>query len=277
VTAKSPPLRRVAVQRIVPGATAEPCERTLLVETAVAISVCGLGYAVMMATPSDLEDFALGFALSERLVDRQEDVVGIEVLPGNGGLLLGIEVAPELRDRVFERVRHRVGEAGCGLCGIENLDQALRPLPVVGAPAAMDHAALFDALAGLARRQPLNRETGCAHAAAFCDADGALVAVREDVGRHNAFDKLIGHCIANGIEMAGGFVLLTSRCSYELVEKAALAGVTLLVTVSVPTSLAVERARAAKLTLVSLARADSMLAVSDPYGRFTSLPRSGGE
>jgi FdhD protein len=261
-------VKRVPVLAIRADGVVSPCERALLAEVPVAISFCGLGYAVMMATPGDLEDFAVGFALSERLIDRRDELVEIDVSAADDGMLLAIELAPALRERVFERVRHRVGESSCGLCGIENLEQALRPLPIVGPPRGIEAAAIFRALAGISEHQRLNRATGGAHAAAWCASDGAILAVREDVGRHNAFDKLVGHCLGKGASMADGFVLLTSRCSYELVEKAALAGVSLLVTVSVPTSLAVERAKAARLTLIALARADSMLVASDPYGLF---------
>jgi FdhD protein len=128
---------------------------------------------------------------------------------------------------------------------------------------------LFSALHAIRDHQPLNRSSGAVHAAALFDGSGALIAAREDVGRHNAFDKLVGHCLRSGIDRDHGFALLTSRCSYELIEKAALAGIPLLVTVSAPTSLAVERAREAGLTLVALARSDEMLAVSDPYGCFS--------
>ena len=261
------PTAKLPVTRLTPaGATA--AERTVAAETPVAISFFGIGYAVMMATPADLEDFAFGFALSERLIGSADEVVGISINPAGSGLLLDVELVPARRPLVFERVRHRIGESSCGLCGIENLEQALRPLPRLGAPPAVQGEALFAALASLRPHQPLNAATGAVHAAAFCDPDGAILAVREDVGRHNAFDKLIGHALRSGVDPAAGFALLTSRCSYELVEKAALWGVPMLVTVSAPTSLAVQRAEEAKLTLVALARPDAMLAMTDAYGLF---------
>lgn len=243
-------------------------QRSVPVELPVAISFLGIGYAVMMATPKDLEDFAYGFARSERLIDGAADLTGIEIRAVERGVLLGIELVPERHDRVLARVRHRVGESSCGLCGIENLEQALRPLPKLPAPARIDPAAIFRALEAIRAHQPLNVETGAVHAAALCDAEGNVLAAREDVGRHNAFDKLVGHCLREGTDMAAGFALLTARCSYELVEKAALAGIPTLVTISAPTSLAVERAKEAKLTLVALARSDSVLAMSDPHGLF---------
>jgi len=242
--------------------------RIVAAETPVAISVLGLGYAVMMATPADLEDFAYGFARSERLIDSAADVVGIEIRAEERGVLLGIELVRERHDGVLARVRHRVGDSSCGLCGIENLEQALRPLPIVPAPPAIAPAAIFRALEALRAHQPLNAETGAVHAAALCDAEGNVIAAREDVGRHNAFDKLVGQGLRTGLDFGAGFALLTARCSYELVEKAALAGVPMLVTISAPTSLAVERAKEAGLTLIALARSDSVLVMSNPHGLF---------
>ena len=169
---------------------------------------------------------------------------------------------------MVERVRHRVGESSCGLCGIESLDQALRPLPAVAAPSGIEPTAVFAALAALGEHQPLNATTGAVHAAAFADGLGTILAAREDVGRHNAFDKLIGHGLRAGLAVGEGFALLTSRCSFELVEKAALAGIRMLVTISAPTALAIERAQTCGLTLVALARSDEMLVVADPHGVF---------
>ena len=259
---------RVPVGRIAADGSNEAGHRNVPVEMPIAISFCGIGYAVMMATPADLEDFAIGFARSERLIENPDEILEVDVRQGHSGILLGVELVAERKERVFERVRHRVGESSCGLCGIENLEQALRPLPMVGAPPTIAIAALFRALREIGAEQPLNRETGAVHAAALCGPEGAILAAREDVGRHNAFDKLIGHCLAMRHDMRAGFVLLTARGSYELVEKAALAGVSLLVTVSAPTSLAIQRAVEARLTMIALARQDAMLVVSDPYGKF---------
>ena len=243
-------------------------DREIASEVPVAISVCGFGYAVMMATPADLEDFAWGFARCERLIDNPGQVESVSLRHEDRGILLDIWLAEECRERVVERVRHRVGESSCGLCGVENLDQALRPLPTVGAPSGIEPGAVFAALAALGAHQPLNAATGAVHAAAFADRHGAILAAREDVGRHNAFDKLIGHGLRQGLATREGFALLTSRCSFELVEKAALAGVRLLVTISAPTALAIERAQSCGLTLIALARSDEMLIAADPHGVF---------
>ena len=159
-------------------------------------------------------------------------------------------------------MRHRVSESSCGLCGIENLEQALRELPRTDAGEAPADAAIFAALDALPDHQPLNAATGAVHAAALCGRDGAIRLAREDVGRHNGFDKLIGAMLRGGLGWDGGFALLSSRCSYELVEKAALSGCPTLVTVSAPTGLAIDRAREAGLRLIVLARPDAMLAAS---------------
>ena len=252
---------------------AGPGERTraIAAEVPVAISFSGLGYAVMMATPADLEDFAYGFALSERLIDRGGEIERVEIRSETRGILLDLWLADECRARVIERVRHRVGESSCGLCGIENLDQALRPLPEVPAPTTVSPTAIFAALAALRDDQPLNAATGAVHGAALVSTEGDILAVREDVGRHNAFDKLMGHCLREGRDPGKGFALITSRCSYELVEKAALGGFGLLVTVSAPTDLAIRRAEECGLTLIALARADEMLVAADPHRVFTSV------
>jgi FdhD protein len=214
---------------------------------------------VMMATPVDLTDFAYGFCLSERLIASATDIVDVDTHSAERGIILRVTLVPERLDRVVERVRHRVSESSCGLCGIENLEQALRPLPQLIDPALADDAAMFRALTALRAQQPLNAATGAVHAAAMCGVDGAIRLAREDVGRHNALDKLTGAMLRDGLDWDGGFALLSARCSYELVEKAVLSGCPMLVTISAPTSLALERAAAAGLKLVTLARADAAL------------------
>ena len=246
-------------RRLTPAGPGGDVTRAVAVEAPVAIEINGLGYAVMMATPVDLEDLATGFCLSERLIDHAGQVIAAETHETVRGTILRITLAPERTDRVLDRVRHRVSESSCGLCGIENLEQALRPLPRLADHSTADDAALFRALGALRAFQPLNAATGAVHAAACCSPEGSIRLAREDVGRHNAFDKLIGGMAREGHEWNGGFALLSSRCSYELVEKAALAGCPLLVTVSMATSLAIERAAEAGLRLIALARPDAML------------------
>jgi FdhD protein len=240
--------------------------REVAIEAPVSVEVSGIGYAVMMATPTDLEDYATGFALSEGLIETAAQIRSIDVHPIEGGFALRIWLPPERAELALERARKRVSESSCGLCGIENIEQVLRRLPPIPSRIVTDRAAIMAALMALPAKQPLGGATGAAHAAAFCAPDGAILCVREDVGRHNALDKLIGALARGGIDPGGGFILLSARCSYELVEKTVRAGCPMLVTISAPTSLAAERAVAAGLTLVTLARADSALIVSDERG-----------
>jgi FdhD protein len=233
--------------------------RPIAEEVPVAIELNGIGYAVLMATAQDLEDLAFGFAYSERLIEGAEQITGIDLHRHEAGIILRITLAPDCAPRIHDRVRHRTSESSCGLCGLENLEQALRPLPVLPAGPKIDFAGIFAALQGLRDHQPLNAVTGGVHAAASCAADGVIRLAREDVGRHNAFDKLIGAMLRQGEGWDGGFALLSSRCSYELVEKAVLSGCPTLVTISAPTTLAIRRAGEANLALLVLARHDSLL------------------
>jgi len=249
-------------ERVTPDGQREAVERELAEEVPIAIEVNGFGYAVMMATPADLEDFGVGFLLSERLMDGIDDLIDCDAHVVEHGAILRLTVAARVANRVMDRVRHRTTDSSCGLCGVENLEAALRPLPVVTSTSSAQPAAIFHALEALGGAQPLNARTGAVHAAARCDEVGRVTLVREDVGRHNAFDKLIGAMARQGLGWDGGFALLSSRCSFELVEKAALANCPLLVAISAPTALAAERAQAAGLKLVALARADALLALS---------------
>ena len=257
-----PAMQRGALfTRITRGGDSEGIERAVAVEAPVAIEFNGIGYAVMMATPDALEDFAYGFARSERLIAGVGDVVDVDTHSAERGTILRVTLQPHCADQIVERVRHRVSESGCGLCGIENLEQALRPLPPVSVGRTPDNAAIFRALEALEAHQPLNRATAAVHAAALCSGNGDIRLVREDVGRHNAFDKLLGAMMRGGLTWDGGFALLSSRCSFELVEKAALADCPALVSISAPTSLALDRAREVGLPLVVLAREDAVLRV----------------
>lgn len=253
--------RRQSFRRISATGPARMIERAVPDETPVAIEYNGLGYAVLMASAVDLEDLAFGFSHAERLIDAPGQIVDVETHAAERGMLVRITLAEDRVERVVDRVRHRVSESSCGLCGIENLEQALRPLPPVEGRDPPEDNAIFAALAALGDHQPLNAATGAVHAAALCRRDGAIRLVREDVGRHNAFDKLIGAMLRGGLGWDGGFALLTSRCSFELIEKAALAGCPTLVTVSAPTALAIDRAQSAGIRLIALARSDAMLAL----------------
>ncbi|WP_336982002.1 formate dehydrogenase accessory sulfurtransferase FdhD [Altererythrobacter fulvus] len=233
-------------------------------EVPVALEFNGLAYAVMMASPADLEDFALGFALTEGLAKKPSDLSDIDVVEVEKGWIVRGSLTGLGIEQLTERVRARVAESSCGLCGIENLDAVAKPLPKVPAHAALDPQAIFRALGTLRDFQTLGRATGAAHAAAFVTKDGTILHAREDVGRHNAMDKLIGALARAGQNPADGFILSTARCSYEIVEKAVRAGATRLVTISLPTGMAVDRATAAGLSLWCLARDDSVLAVNVP-------------
>lgn len=233
--------------------------RTVADEVPIAIECNGVAYAVLMATPDAIEDLAYGFALGERLIDRADDIRGVDVHEASEGIVARVALARHVADRVAARVRHRTSDASCGLCGVETLAQALRPLPDA-APWNGEDAAVFRAYHALREHQPLNAATGAVHGAAACTRDGAIRFVREDVGRHNAFDKLNGAMLRAGLGWDDGFALLTSRCSYELVEKAVLARCPMLATISAPTRLAVERAAGAGLALRALVRGDALLA-----------------
>jgi FdhD protein len=249
-----------------PDGTRRPVAREWVPEAPVALEFNGLAYAVMMATPADLEDFALGFALTEGLAKSPTDLSDLTIAEVDKGWIVRATLTGLGIEQLTERVRARVAESSCGLCGIENLDAVAKPLPPVAAHQPLSEAAIFAALATLREHQPLGRATGAAHAAAFASPEGAILHAREDVGRHNAMDKLIGALAKVGQDPAQGFILSTARCSYEIVEKAVRAGATRLGSVSLPTSMAVARAEQAGLSLWCLARDDSVLLVNDGAG-----------
>jgi FdhD protein len=242
------------------GIPAMARERDLAVEAPVAIEINGIGYAVLMATPSDLDDLLFGFLLSERLIDGGADLLDHDIYEAPVGIIIRATVSPHAFEHIAQRVRHRASDTSCGLCGIENLEQALRPFPHKVPAWRGQDSAVFAALSHLPGHQTLNARTGAVHGAALCAADGAILEMREDVGRHNAFDKLIGAMTRQGRSWGDGFALLTSRCSYELVEKAVLSRCPMLATISAPTELAVQRAAEAGLALRVLARPDALLA-----------------
>ncbi len=242
------------------GSASRRIERALVEEAPIALEINGIGYAVMMATPADLEDYALGFCLSEQLIaSPAEFVSAVAVAVAAGGWMLRVQLAASGAAPLLERARLRLSEGSCGLCGIESLEQVMRPLAPVVATLAVNPAAMFRAVEALDHLQPLGLETRAAHAAALCDAEGNILLVREDVGRHNALDKLLGAAATAGHTVGEHFILLTARCSFELVQKAVIAGCPLLVTISAASTLAVDQARAHGLRLVSLARKDSLL------------------
>ncbi|QKW56682.1 formate dehydrogenase accessory sulfurtransferase FdhD [Stenotrophomonas sp. NA06056] len=225
-------------------------------EVPVVMRYNGAAFAVMMATPCDLEDFALGFSLSEGLIERPDQLLSADVQPQLEGIELKMTVSADALGAALDPDNGRLlpGRGGCGLCGGRQLEDVLRPLPPVKDRRCYQTIALQRALAGLAPHQPMNAASGSTHAAAWADASGRIGWVREDVGRHNALDKLIGALHHNEHSIDGGLLVVSSRASYEMVSKAARAGASVLAAVSAPTALAIDLARSAGLCLVGFAR-----------------------
>ena len=226
----------------------------IAVETPVALVYNYISHAVMMVSPTDLKDFALGFSLTEDIIQNPDEVSHIHIQKGNNGITVRLQISDERFDELRDRRRNMVGRTGCGLCGTETLKQAIRPIPEVKPPELTDNV-IQKALGDLKKHQPLQNMTGATHAAAWCDLAGEIQLVREDVGRHNALDKLIGALVKMEDFVAGeGFVVISSRASYEMVFKCCKAGIGALVAVSAPTSLAIEQAQQAGLMLVGFGR-----------------------
>lgn len=267
-SAEAPPTsREVTATRVPAGAgAAEAMARLIAVEAPVALVYGFQPYAVMMATPADLEDFAVGFSLTEGVIRETADIRGLKLEDGADGLTVTIDLVPDRLHALLanRRLRNTVGRTGCGVCGVEEISG----LPLAerrrrtGGPIAPE--AIQRALASLSEGQPLNALTRATHAAAWASRDGALLLVREDVGRHNALDKLIGALLRAGTDPAEGFCVITSRLSFEMVEKAAAFGAGTLVAISAPTSLALDRARHHGMTLVAIARGDAHMVFVDP-------------
>ena len=247
-------------------------------EVAVSLEYNGIGHAVMMATPDALEDLGLGFSLSEGIAAGAHEVLDLEVHAHPAGLRIAMQITAQRFMALKLRRRSLAGRTGCGLCGVDSLEQSVRPLaPLAGgrtAP-ALDMGRLAAAMTGLEQAQPLRALSGATHAAAWLGPDGALHAVREDVGRHNALDKTIGALLRAGVDAGQGAALLTSRASVEMVQKAVAAGIPVLVARSAPTALAVRRAQALGLTLVGFARRDGCLVYAHAW-RLQPRQDSGG-
>ncbi len=231
------------------GASVQNCD-AIVAEEPVAMSFNGISYAVMMATPCDLEDFIRGFAIGEGIVDSVRAIFDIEIEFSHVCVAVNATVSNETAHRLKSRRRSMAGPSGCGLCGIESIEHMTRDISPLQAAKPPSQDALDNALSDMRRRQVVSRSTSGAHAAVWCDMDGNIMSLREDVGRHNALDKVIGW---HSSQPADGFVLVSSRASYEMVAKAATAGIGVLAAVSAPTSMAIETAKAANLKLIAFA------------------------
>jgi FdhD protein len=230
--------------------------RTIPEETALALTYNGGTYAVMMGTPQNLRDFAVGFSLSEGIVPSAADIRSLDIVHLDDGIELRMWLEPSHAKRLNERRRHIAGPTGCGICGIDSIAEAIRPATIVAEGRSFSPQQIMAAMQAIAPLQTINIETRAVHAAAFWMPGRGIVALREDVGRHNALDKLAGALAQGKIATSEGMMLLTSRVSVEMVQKAAAMGAPLMVAVSAPTALAVRMADAAGITLAAIARAD---------------------
>ncbi|MCC2658263.1 MAG: Formate dehydrogenase chain [Panacagrimonas sp.] len=235
-------------------------------EVPVALRYNGRPHVVMMCTPADLEDFARGFSVTENVVEAVGEIGSIAVtqLVAPEGFEIDVRVPLQRAERLNGRERNLEGRTGCGLCGAREIADAMRPVRRVPAGAKVGLPAIRRALEGLRKLQPLNAATGATHAAAWATPDGLIVAAREDVGRHNALDKLIGRLLFDGRDLSRGFLVITSRASYEMVQKAACVGIGLVVAISAPTALAIRVADEAGLTLIGFARGDRQVVYTCP-------------
>jgi formate dehydrogenase accessory protein FdhD len=232
-------------------------------EQPVQLSYQGIPHVVMLATPADLEDLGVGFTITEAVVQSPDEIRSVELKRPDGTLEVRIDIAPERFAAVLKRQRNLTGRTGCGVCGAETVEQAIRRPPRVSAEMRVTVDDLHAAVADLNARQPLNRLTGSVHAAAWVQPGRGIQLVREDVGRHNALDKVIGALLRSGTDPATGYLVVTSRASYEMVQKAATAGVALLAAVSAPTALAIRLAEDCGLTLLGFARQQQHVAYAN--------------
>ena len=246
--------RRVPVKTWCQDQPTGTVDDSIAAEVPLALTYNRVSHVVMMATPVDLKDFAVGFSITEGLIGDLDDLKGIRIIPRQGGIELAMTISEDWFDRLATQRRNMAGRTGCGLCGAENIEQALRDPASVARVVSVSHTSLQKAISQLEEHQPIQAETGATHGAAWCNPDGEIVLLREDVGRHNALDKLIGSLFRSRFDPSSGFVLVSSRASYEMVYKTAAAGIELIMAVSAPTTLAVEFAQRSGVSLVGFAR-----------------------
>ncbi|WP_233553115.1 formate dehydrogenase accessory sulfurtransferase FdhD [Teichococcus wenyumeiae] len=266
------PGSRQAPRRAWRGGNWQDGDRALPEEVAVAFTYDGTAHAVMMATPDDLRDFAIGFSLTEGILTHADEVEVLEIVPLPTGIDLRFWLQPGRGEALAARRRRMAGPVGCGMCGLETLAQVQRAVPEVGPGVALSPEEIEAALASLPPAQALNTETHAVHAAAFWHPRRGLVALREDVGRHNALDKLAGALAARSLPAAEGLVMVTSRISVELVQKAAMLGAPMLAGISAPTTLALEVAEAAGITVMGICRRDGFEIFTRPHRVLEAAP-----
>lgn len=257
------PLRTVGAWRVA-GPSRVPKERVVPEETPLALVYDGATHAVMMATPEDLEDFAIGFSCADGKIGGLSDIHDLEIVRQPQGIEARIWLTPDAGRREATRRRAMLGPTGCGLCGVDSLDAALPPVPKVGRGLRFTQDDVFAALAAIEQGQTLNRETRALHAAAYWQPRNRAFLVREDVGRHNALDKLAGALMRSGTSADELMIVVTSRLSVEMVQKVAIMGATVVVAVSTPTALALRVAREAGMTVVGIARSDAFEIFNGP-------------
>ncbi|WP_397473459.1 formate dehydrogenase accessory sulfurtransferase FdhD [Pusillimonas sp.] len=253
------------VHRQRPGVSYAPEPDQLAREIPIALEYNGIAHATVLATPCNLEDFAYGFSYTEGIVRSARDIYDVELEARDKGIVVQLTIAGACLNQLKLRRRNLAGRTGCGLCGLESLDEVQRTLPALPErPAFLKAQAIAAATEALRELQPLHLETGATHAAGWANMQGEIQAVREDVGRHNALDKLIGHLLQKGQDTSDGFAVISSRASFEMVQKAAAAGMSAVVAVSAPTSYAVQMANELNVLLAGFARKDVFTVYSHP-------------
>ena len=242
-------------------------DRPVTNEVPVVLEYNCITFAVMMASPSNLIDFTYGFSLTEGIIKTKNDIIYTQIKEAPNGLVAAIEINAQAFNNLEKYNRTLSGRTGCGLCGVDKLEQAVRPLEKIASKFKVKAQQVHKSMQSIKSHQHLNKETGALHAAAFVNDKGQFIAVREDVGRHNALDKLIGHLMRKKIDPTKGYTLITSRCSFEMVQNCAIAGIPVITAVSATTGLAIDLANQAGISIIAFARKGSMNIVTDTENR----------